>query len=267
MYLDWYRFYYGFQGDRRLPTILFLHGFLGDSEEFTRSIDLLCDRFCCLTIDLPGHGQTKVLGESRYYSMGETALAAIELLDKLDIQKCFLVGYSMGGRFALYLSIYFPERFTKVVLESASPGLKTSQERAKRINSDLKLAEELLNTELIVFLNKWYANRLFGSLNQHADFADLLERRLKNNPLELAKSLRYFGTGAQPSLWQYLPTHRSRSLLLVGERDRKFIQINQEMSQLLKFCQLEIVNDCGHNIHIENSNLFTNLISQFLENG
>ena len=96
---------------------------MGNSHEFDEAIQLLSDKFYCLTVDLPGHGKTQVLGGDEYYKMANTAHALINLLDELKIIKCFLVGYSMGGRLALYLTLHFPQRFPKVVLESASPGL------------------------------------------------------------------------------------------------------------------------------------------------
>lgn len=257
-------FHYSLSGNADKPLILFLHGFMGDSNEFNEVISLLSDQFYFLTVDLPGHGKTRVLGGDVCYTMSNTAHALIDLLDQLNIQQCFLAGYSMGGRLALYLNLYFPERFPKVVLEAASPGLKTQRERLERIQRDWELARKLENSDFSEFLSNWYNQPLFASLKKHPDFESLIASRLQNNPLELAKSLQNLGTGCQPSLWEKLKQNKNPLLLLVGEYDVKFRSINSDMARLCESAKLEIVSNCGHNIHFENSKAFVEKLIMFL---
>ncbi|MBD2483473.1 2-succinyl-6-hydroxy-2,4-cyclohexadiene-1-carboxylate synthase [Planktothrix sp. FACHB-1365] len=259
-----YQFYYTLNGDINQPVILFLHGFLGNSQDFNARIFPLFSQFCCLTIDLPGHGKTQVLGEDSYYTMPQTATALIEVLNHLKIFQCYLMGYSMGGRLGLYLTLHFPEYFQKVILESTSPGLKTESERLKRFICDLQKVEQLQTLDFPSFLEQWYDQPLFKSLKNHPKFKQVFTQRLNNNPLELSKSLRYLGTGNQPSLWEKLPQNKIPLLLLVGESDHKFKRINQEMNILSPLSQLQIVPHCGHNILIENSQAWINAIIKFL---
>lgn len=91
----------------------------------------------------------------------------------------------------------------------------------------------------------------------------MLAQRLNNSPSQLAKSLRNLSTGLQPSLWKNLLENQIPLLLIVGELDHKFVQINQQMEQLCKFSRLEIIPNCGHNIHFENSDLFVEKIQGF----
>lgn len=258
-----YEFYYSLMGNQDLPTILFLHGFMGDHKSFEPIMSLLSNQFSCLALDLPGHGKTKVIGGDECYTMPQTAEAVIKVLDKLDIQKCFLVGYSMGGRLALYLTLKFSQRFYKVVLESASPGLKTEEECLQRIKSDKDLADKLEISDFSDFLEKWYQNPLFASLKEKPDFEKLWKERLKNNPFELAKSLRNLSTGLQPSLWNELKHNEIPLLLLVGEKDEKFKQINTEMATCCPSSTLKIISNTGHNIHWENMITFVKEIRQF----
>lgn len=249
------------RGDKRQPILLFLHGFLGSCEDFDSIVPLL-DQFCCLSVDLPGHGQTQVVEED--YTMSNTAKLIIHLLDDLDISQCYLIGYSMGGRLALYLALQFPDRFPKVVLESASPGLKTEAERLARKQHDARLADRL-KSNFSAFLADWYEQPLFQSLKQHPNFEQLIQQRLQNRPSALAKSLRYLGTGEQPSLWNRLKTYQNSLLLLVGECDRKFVSINQEMVNDCKAAQLRIVLNAGHNIHAEEPQFFASCVRRFLQ--
>ncbi len=274
--IDNYRFTYFCKGDLSHPAILFLHGFMGDCTEFEEAIADASKQFYCVAINLPAHGETdvteqttdQVADQDDYYTIQSTANLVIRFLGFLRIEQCFLVGYSMGGRLALYLAIYFPHYFRKVVLESASAGLLTTAEKSDRLAKDQKLATELENLEhgdFRLFLENWYQQSIFASLRSHPNFPQMLEKRLNNSPAQLAKSLRNLSLGRQPSLWESLPENEVPLLLLVGELDLKFVQINQQMQQLCKLSQLDIVPNCGHNIHFENPNLFIERMQSFFK--
>ena len=70
------------------------------------------------------------------------------------------------------------------------------------------------------------------------------------------------GTGCQPSLWDLLKENRNPLLLLVGEDDPKFVDVNTQMAQICE-CQLEVVSNCGHNIHFENTLAFVENVGKF----
>lgn len=260
-----YQFHYSLTGNKNQPLILLLHGFIGDSQDFSSVISLLSQSYSCLAVDLPGHGKTKVIGNETCYNICNTAQALIHLLDDLQIDKCFLLGYSMGGRLALYMTLHFPDRFEKVVLESASPGLKTAKDRSHRLQSDSQLAQNLENSNLKDFLLSWYDRTLFQSLTKSPNFDRLLQARLANNAIELAKSLRNMGTGNQPSLWAQLAQNQIPLLLLVGEYDRKFTTINTEIANLCPAASLQIIPKSGHNIHFENIDKFVEIVRQFYD--
>ena len=221
MIVEKFIFNYCFSGNINKPLILFLHGFMGNNHEFDEAISLLINDFYCLNIDLPGHGKTQVLGNDDCYSMAKTADAIINLLDKIKVSPCFLIGYSMGGRLALYLTLNYPQRFQKVILESASPGLSTEKERLERMKRDGQIAKKLERMiekdDFRKFLDNWYKQSIFGNIKNHPQFEQMIENRLQNHPVELAKSLRFMGTGVQPSLWNKLPNNQVPLLLLVGK--------------------------------------------------
>jgi 2-succinyl-6-hydroxy-2,4-cyclohexadiene-1-carboxylate synthase len=263
MILKNYQFNYSWQGNKNKPVILFLHGFMGDCYDFERVIALLSPHFSFFTVDLPGHGKTKVIGQEKYYTMPKTAQALIELLQINQINQCFLVGYSLGGRLGLYLTIHYPKYFDKVVLESASPGLKKDKQRQQRIKQDYQIAAELESTDFSFFLNKWYSNSLFESFQKHPDFNQVIQKRLTNHPTELAKSLKNISTGLQPSLWQNLKQNQIPILFVVGELDQKFVSLNTQMLKMCPNSQLKIVKNSGHNIHFENPVEYTKIIKNF----
>jgi len=260
-----YRFKYEINGSPENPAVLFLHGFLGGREDWREITDRLCENFQTVAVDLPGHGYTQVNGIDKYYTMPSCAWGLINFLDQLKIKKCHTVGYSMGGRLALYLAVKYPERFDKIVIESSSPGLKTADERQDRVKQDKKLARRLETENFENFLNDWYRQPLFESIQKDARFKKLFKKRLKSDPLLLAKSLRQMGTGAQPSLWPELSKINNPIMFVAGEKDEKFKALAGEMSDLCETSEICIIKNCGHNVHFEKPLEFYEQLNNFLK--
>jgi 2-succinyl-6-hydroxy-2,4-cyclohexadiene-1-carboxylate synthase len=247
------------------PTLLFLHGFLGEGAEFLPFMEALADRahghHPSLSLDLPGHGRTQVLGPNFGYTMAETAVAIVELLDHLNIPEAIPIGYSLGGRLALYLALTYPDRFPKTILESASPGLATEAERSARRQADGQWAAAMLQ-DFEGFLDRWYAQPLFATLRQHPGFPELLAQRLQTYQQSddlapgLALALQGMGTGNQPSLWTALAKHEQPIVSLVGGRDAKFVLIQQKMVQICPDIKAVVIPQVGHNIHWETPSIF-----------
>lgn len=257
-----FKFHCRASGNPKNPPILFLHGFMGTGNDWNDVIQSLFPKYYCLTIDLPGHGEIG-LDEIVNYSFEKTAFALIEVLKQLDINKCYLVGYSMGGRLALFLTLRYPQFFIKTVLESASPGLRSQQEREQRILQDAEISRELETCNFPSFLQRWYSQPIFEGLTESENFKKLLENRFKNNPKMLAQTLRYLGTGTQPSLWEELTQNKIPILLLVGGSDIKFQSIAREMAESNWFVQTQTVEGCSHNIHSRKPEQFARQIMDF----
>jgi len=250
------------------PLLLMLHGFLGSGADWEHVASLLQPPCRCYCPDLPGHGQTAML-DGATCAMEKTATLLLEDLDNLNVHACALSGYSMGGRLALYLATKYPERFQCLVLESASPGLQTQEERIHRSKHDALLARDLLQLEndgesFHAFLNNWYNQQIFCTLQQHPELLKtLVTRRLKNNPKGLAVSLIDMGTGAQPSIWETLAEVHVPALLLAGAEDHKFCLLGEKMANQMPQAALEILQDCSHNIHFEQPEKYATVLSAF----
>jgi 2-succinyl-6-hydroxy-2,4-cyclohexadiene-1-carboxylate synthase len=259
-----YELAYELTGNSKGPVIVFIHGFLGSRRDWDDIVPYFKDSYHCLLLDLPGHGETKSLKDEQAYAMEYLALSVIKLLDDLKIKRCYLVGYSMGGRLALYLSIYFFERFYNVVLESASPGLELPEERLERIESDNQWVKMLEQAPIDDFLEKWYQQPFFSTLRKHRAFSQLIKQRKKNNGKALSHVLQAMGCGRQPALWYQLEHMVLPVLMVVGDEDDKYKAIASEMHLHYHRVQSKVVKHCGHNIHFENSIEYSKILLDFI---
>ena len=221
------------------PTIVLLHGFLGDRRDAQGVVDSL--QRPVVTLDLPGHGAQPLV-------RGGLPAAARDLwrrLDRLGVGRALLCGYSLGGRLALHAALQEPKRCAALVMVSASPGLQARQERQARAAADDQLAADLLARDLPEFLRCWYAQPLFATLTQHPDFARILARRGQGDRQRLAAALQRLTVGRQANLWPRLRNLDMPSLWLAGERDAKYAAIAMEAAHLARGRALLLPN-VGH---------------------
>lgn len=245
-------------------TCLLLHGFTGSGANWSKQVEASASLFRIVTIDLLGHGQTESLADYTRYSMELAARDLVVIFDALQLDRVHLLGYSMGGRLALYTALTYPDRIDRLILESASPGLKTEVEREARIAQDEALAERIEREGIAAFAEYWSKLPLFAS--QSPELRERLRlQRLSNNPTGLANSLRGMGTGVQPSLWDRLGEWSHPALLLCGEHDAKFRAINVEMHNLLPHSTLQIFSGAGHTVHAEQPAAYNQAILNFLQ--
>ncbi|PSQ96164.1 MAG: 2-succinyl-6-hydroxy-2,4-cyclohexadiene-1-carboxylate synthase [Bacteroidetes bacterium SW_9_63_38] len=255
--------HYQTHGAPEKRALCFLHGFMGSATDWSPIVEALETEAFCLTVDLPGHGGS--LNRPSYeYSMEGTTQALADVLDAVGIERCTLIGYSMGGRVALYFSVYHPSRVQRLVLESASPGLQTKEARAERRVLDTERAERIQD-DLSCFLHDWYRKPLFASLDHHDLVESMVERRQNNDPEELARALEGLGPGQQPSLWTELETVQEPTLVMTGAMDEKYEAITRRTAQRLPNARRVLVSRAGHNVHAERPQAYLAELCRFLD--
>ena len=260
------KLHYKTVGDPGGPAILFAHGFMGSKDDWREIVDALRTDFFCIAVDLPGHGGSLGLRHEADYGMEGAADLVRDVLDCVGVAKAHVVGYSMGGRLALYFAIYHNDRCRRLVLESASPGLMHEADRAARIKLDDARARRLETKEYTTFIEKWYRHPMFASLGNHDGLLESrIIARMQNSPPELARSLRMMGTGRQPPLWDRLGHVKSRVLAIAGALDSKYVELAEQMSVLMPMTRTAIIPDAGHVVHAEHPAAYLDLLRDFLK--
>jgi len=249
-----------------VPLVL-LHGFTGSSSSWAAHVVAFSADQPVITIDLLGHGQTATPDDPARYRMERSAADLAALLTTIALGPINLLGYSMGGRLALYFAIHYPYLVQRLILESASPGLPDVTSQQERIHSDEQLANDIETQSIAAFVERWEALPLFATQQAlpAATQSALHEQRLRNRPQGLANSLRGMGTGAQPSLWEQLPALSAPTLLLAGALDQKFRVIAEQMATYLPQATVAIIPEAGHTIHLEQPQTFQRAVINFLQ--
>jgi 2-succinyl-6-hydroxy-2,4-cyclohexadiene-1-carboxylate synthase len=241
--------------------LLLLHGFTGAASSWHKLTGQLAEDFRLIAVDLLGHGASDVPADLASYRMESLAADLTSLLTRLSLTTPHLLGYSLGGRLALFLALRNP--FHSLILESASPGLDHEAARAERRGRDNDLADAIEARGIDWFVDYWESLPLWASQSEK-QLQMQRAQRLSNNPRGLANSLRGMGAGVQPNLWAQLPDLTLPTCLIVGDQDEKFRRINQAMNAAIPQSSLEVIPAAGHNTHLENPKAFCQTLRSFL---
>lgn len=246
--------------------VVFLHGFTGSVEEWEEIISYINHNFASISIDLIGHGKSDSPIDISLYTADAISKQILDVINHFTNQKIIIAGYSMGGRAALTFAVKHPEKVKAMILESTSPGIKDEAERKQRVISDNQLAQFILTNPIDIFIDKWMNLEIFETQKKlpASKLKEIRERKLLNNKTGLANSLKGFGTGVMPHLYDQLKGINIPTLLITGELDKKFTNLNSAMLKVLPKVVHRVVNDVGHNVHLEKPELFYDEINSFM---
>ncbi|MEH2180668.1 alpha/beta fold hydrolase [Nostoc sp.] len=93
--------------------ILGLHGHPGTGRSLSVFTNHLSKRYQTFAPDLRGYGKSRYNGN---FDMNDHLTDLEALLDRLQIEKCLLLGWSLGGILAMEMALRLPERITGLIL-------------------------------------------------------------------------------------------------------------------------------------------------------
>ena len=132
--------------------------------------------------------------------------------------------------------------------------------------NDKILAESIERRGLNSFINNWVGQPFFNSLKSTGEekLSKIILERCFNNPVGLSNILTQFSQGKVPDKWDMLKELNSPILLISGNLDKKYCEINNKVSALLKKATYRIALNSGHNVHLEKDEEFVNFVNSFL---
>lgn len=114
--VDGLRVHYRDTGDRSAKqTVVLLHGFGSSLQTWDEWASDLEKNRRVIRLDLAGFGLTGASPDNNYSDDADVA-RLFKFLEKINVQKCILVGHSMGGRIAWNFASSYPERLEGLAL-------------------------------------------------------------------------------------------------------------------------------------------------------
>ncbi|MDR0250897.1 MAG: 2-succinyl-6-hydroxy-2,4-cyclohexadiene-1-carboxylate synthase [Burkholderiales bacterium] len=236
-----------------------LHGF---GEDMSTWDDLEVEGHQLILIDLIGHGQSSKPYAKRHYRTKTIVRHLKALLSRLGLKQYALLGYSMGGRIALAYALRYPDDVEHLILESASYGERNRKDRRERRQADANLAQNILRNGADWFEKHFSEMDIFKSQERLPPEAreKISARRRHNLPHALSNMLLASGQGVSPCLYHRLSELLMPVSCLSGEYDTKYTKIGSEFQKRNPKIAHRIIENAGHNTHIENRDRFQKVL-------
>ena len=237
------------------PALLFLHAFPLDGTMWHPQLEHFSDRYRVIVPDITGFGASQPPSPWTMPQMGEQLL---QLLDRLQIKSCTLVGLSMGGYVSLPFALNNPQRVERLVLAHTRARADTATEQAARdsmING--------LRNEGIASLPDKMLHRLLGS-DAPAKVRDWVRSRIEKVSADAAihavAAMRNRDDQTRNLHQLHCPT-----LVIAGSGDAILpVTDCEEMAAAIPGGGFGLITNTGHLSNLEDPDAFNDTLDLFL---
>jgi pimeloyl-ACP methyl ester carboxylesterase len=244
-------------------AVLFLHGFTGSGQDWINQMKAVQNNYRGIVLDFRGHGKSEAPAEEKDYSIYLNGEDVYQLLNHLGIDRCCLVGHSMGGFTALQFALDHPELVRGLVLVDTSSGEWEVIPGYAELRAKL---DELTRTE-----------GLEAAFAYDADNNPVRIQRFQKQPeqREIARR-KTIGTSVNGYIyvprsfgkWQSVTSRLSEikvpTLIFRGENDLSFVKASNVLKESIKGAELVVVPEAYHNPHEEDPAFFNEKFLKFI---
>ena len=144
---------YKLEGTPNSPVLIFSNSLGSTMDMWEELVPYLLPYFRVLRYDTRGHGGSYVDPEP--YSIDLLGNDVIELMDRLQIEKAYFCGLSMGGLIGQWLGLNKPERFHKIILSNTGAKIGTSERWNARIKT---ITEQGMESIVDDTIERWFTD-------------------------------------------------------------------------------------------------------------
>ncbi len=251
--------YYEVHG--RGPDLLFVSGLGGGTWSWYGQVPFFKDRYRTIVFDNRGAGRSSM--PPGPYRMEDFAADTLALLDHLGVERCFMVGLSMGGMIAQETALTAPHRFSAMVLGCTHCGgarkISPSADIIARFvdNAGLSL-EEIVTKNLPFFFSR-------DAFLHRRDAVEEYRRVQIGVPLQPEHAFSAQLAAIQSfDAADRLKTLSVPTLVITGTEDVLVPPANAHvLAELLPDAALVELEGAGHAIHAECRDTLNELIHEF----
>jgi pimeloyl-ACP methyl ester carboxylesterase len=258
-------------GERTNPVMILIHGYTASVYVWKTVAPMLADAgFRVIAVDLIGFGYSEKPGWFDYTIQSQSRMIS-RFMNRLGIGRATIVGSSYGGAVALNLTLDNPERVEKLVLVDAVCNDEAKNHPILRLASIRGVGETI--TPLLLDSKAFLKFRMRGTLsksNHHMISSDRIDNIRR--PLKAADGHRSVLTTSRNwsanRLEQDAHLINQPTLIVWGEHDTVIpIKNGYKLHEEILNSRFVVLQDCGHVPPEEKSELFTELLTEFLKDG
>jgi pimeloyl-ACP methyl ester carboxylesterase len=226
-------------------ALVLLHGFMESLAIWDEFAENLSESFRVIRIDLPGHGKTPASGQ--VHSMELMAAAVKAVLDNLEVDRCVMIGHSMGGYVTLEFAKQYPLMLCGMGLFHSHAAADTYEAKENRMRTI-----KIINLNRKGFIKQFIPD-LFAEANI-VRFSGHIEQLIKNAEMMTAQSITDTLMGLKDRTGKYdlLLNTKIPVLFIAGKEDSR-IPVQNILAQAIlpRYSEVLVLGDVGHMGFIE----------------
>lgn len=243
------------------PTVVLIHGFAANKENWVWFARYLTDAYRVIAIDLPGHGKS-IKDNGLRYRIDDQVRYVHEILVHLGLDRFHLAGSSMGGAIACMYAVAHPDRVESLLL-IAPGGIRQYENELDRLLAAGKNPMIVENTADFFALMDFAMEKkpyipwpIAGVLAKNAVANKAVNERIfadirAGNPFVFTEELEKI---------------RARTLIVWGAHDRLISVDNASVfEQLIADSRKIIFDDVGHSPMLEEPERTARIYRKFME--
>jgi len=251
---------YNLSGPTAAPVLAFIHGLGLNRRIWDKFVSRLAPRYRVLTYDLYGHGDSVAAPVKP--SMSLYARQLIELIDELGIERCSLVGFSLGGMINRRVAIDHPQRVAALAILN-SPHERGAEAQALVEQRALDSAAGGPGATLDATIERWFTPQFRAA---HDDYIQRVRSWVLANDARdyaLAREVLAFGV---VELIRPQPPITRPTLVMTCENDSGSTPaMSQAIASEIAGAEVIIVPGLKHMGLAENPGFFINALAEFFE--
>ena len=241
-------------------SIILLHGFGGDKDNWNRFSAELNGNNHIVVLDLPGHGESVSI-DNLDYSISHQVVMLDQFLTAKNIKSVHIAGNSMGGAIALSYANHFPKKVKSLILFDSLGMIKTKSELSK-------LIEQGTNPFFNICSEKSFKNLLAFGMHEIPYITGIFMDKLVSDKCARAdiEKIIYENMIANSVLTKEAKNIKVPTLIIWGRKDRILHVDNAELfHETIKDSQLVILDDYGHVPLLEAPEKTAQLVETFIK--
>jgi pimeloyl-ACP methyl ester carboxylesterase len=266
------------------PPLVLLHGLGSTVTKWRDALPIMAARRRTIAVDLPGFGRSEA--PRAKYSFGFLAGGIHAFLDSVGVDRCVLVGNSLGGVTAMWLAAAWPERVAGLVLVDAAlplpPGARPDANTIARmaIASLPGVGEALYAGFMRLRSADWQVadglrRNVADPMRVSAETLRLMheeaerrrhDSRLRRPVLSAQRNLLWMLSARRAEVERVAASLRVPTLLVWGSEDVLVpLAVGEHWVGKIPGAELIVIEGAGHNPQIEVPDRFSEIVLTFAE--
>jgi 3-oxoadipate enol-lactonase len=253
--------YYEDHGDAKSYPLVLIHPIGGNVLIWRYEIPLLLKSgFRVIAYEIRGHHRTG-MGKIGAYAMQDLIYDLHRLLEHLKVNKCTIIGHSIGGIIASMYASQYPEKIDAIVLINSSPKKFEEKDLEKHFKTREVAITKGIETLAEYKLGTYDEARDLFKDKKHADFFREVFTKTSVEGFVAATIALYTIPG---DVVEKLQTSNCKVFAIVGSDDDVFMRLLKETKQQLPEMELKVLDGSDHWVIIEKPDEMYDILMEFL---